>query len=94
MHLFSTLENNYDLTYIDEGGNIYSYRDFTFDEIEDNFTITVTTFGENEGNLLSGTFSGVLSGSILNGETAPPSVTITNGKFNVKRSNASFENIW
>ncbi|MEM6831687.1 MAG: hypothetical protein AAF551_14345, partial [Bacteroidota bacterium] len=69
--------------------NFYRYSDLDEDA---NFTITVNEFGAEEGSLVSGTFSGTLFGSLLNGETSPDSVVITQGKFTVIRSDPSPEN--
>ena len=84
------LESNYDLVYTDASGNDYSY----YNDETDSFTITITAFGDEEESLISGTFSGTLSGSLLNGETAPESVQITNGSFTISRSDSSLENLW
>ena len=83
---------NYRLLYIDENNNQYQYSpNFAS---PGNFTITVSSFGGDEGSLISGTFSGTLPGSGFNDSTAPENVVITNGVFNVSRSDASSNNIW
>lgn len=86
-----SLESNYDLSYIDDKGNFYSY--YSSDE-NTNFSITIDEFGTEEGGLVSGTFSGVLFGSFFNGENAVDSVVIENGTFKVMRANATLANIY
>lgn len=87
----SVLASNYDIEYRDEGDNSYDYTELDADA---GFSITVTEFSEDEGGLVTGTFSGVLSGSIFNGSDADNSVVISNGKFTVKRADSSLENIY
>lgn len=87
----SVLASNYNIEYRDEGDNFYDYSESDADA---NFSITVTEFSEDEGGLVTGTFSGVLSGSIFNGSAVDNSVVISNGKFTVKRLDSSLENIY
>ncbi len=87
----SVLASNYDIEYRDEGDNSYHYTEL---EANSSFSITVGEFSKDEGGLVTGTFSGVLYGSIFNGSAVPDSVIISNGKFKVKRADSSLENIY
>ncbi len=86
----SFLDSNYDINYTDENGNFYFYNE-SFEG--SNFLITIDEFSPNEGGLVSGSFRGVLFGILID-ETATRSVEISNGKFTVKRKNASLDNLY
>lgn len=86
----STLLSNYYLEYTDENDNFYDYSELR----TSNFSITIDEFGESEGSLVSGSFSGLLRSLFFNGEAAPDSVVISEGQFTVTRSDATFENIY
>ena len=85
----SSTANNYNIEYTDSGENFYRYSGSADGDF--GFTITVVEFSTTENGLVEGTFSGVLSGSLFNGDDVAETATITNGKFKVQRRNATLE---
>lgn len=85
----SSTANNYNIEYTDSGENFYRYSGSADGDF--GFTITVAEFSTTENGLVEGTFSGVLSGSLFNGDDVAETATITNGKFKVQRRNATLE---
>jgi hypothetical protein len=67
----------YQLRYTDAKKNTYAFQP----ETQTSFKIDISSFDNSEGGEVSGSFSGVLGGSILNGSGTPTTIAITEGVF-------------
>lgn len=66
------------ISYVDKNGNKWQYYGSNYGTTDINFTINITTYGNN---IIAGTFSGKLWAASSNGSTAPLSIKIENGSF-------------
>jgi len=75
---------NYKLRYVDNNDNSYTYYTSSINEW---FNINIDKFSNRIDGEVSGEFSGLLEGSILNNSGSDETVLIENGKFSTKLIN-------
>ena len=80
----SNFTYNYKIRYVDNNDNSYTYYNSSINEW---FKINIKKFENRIDGEVSGEFSGLLEGSILNQSTAIESITIRGGNFSTKLIN-------